>query len=127
MELLDLPKIKIQTPFTGKGTLERRVSMSDVFIIYGTQRYYNSILSGDDEICESIRLAKEFEKPVILLLDTKLSELQMDNMRTMKGVHIIKEITYDFGDSIKKKEAEKEITRICGEIDEINNFAFRSS
>lgn len=126
MELLDLPKIKIQTPFTGKGTLERRVSMSDVFIIYGTQRYYNSLLSGDDEICESIRLAKEFEKPVILLLDTKLSELQMDNMRTMKGVHIVKEIIYDFSDVIKKRETEKEITRICFEIDEINNFAFRS-
>jgi cobyrinic acid a,c-diamide synthase len=127
MELLDLHKIKIQTPFIGKGTLARRVSMSDVFIIYGTQRYYNSLLLGDDEICESIRLAKEFEKPVILLLDTKLSESQIVDMRTIKGINIIKEIIYDFSDVIKKKETEKEITRICEEIDEMNNFAFRSS
>ena len=101
--------------------------MSDVFIIYGTQKYYNSLLLGDDKICESIRLAKELEKPVILLLDSKLSESQMVDMRAIKGINIIKEIIYDFNDDVKKRDTEKEITRICFEIDEINNFAFRSS
>lgn len=126
MELFDLPKIKIETPFTGRGSLVRRISSCDVFVIYGTKRYYDSLLLGDEDTCESIRLAKELEKPVILLLDTKLSESQIFDMRTIKGINIIKEIIYDFSDGVKKRDIEKEITRICIEIDEISNFAFRS-
>lgn len=126
MELLDLPKIKIETPFKGKGTLKRRVSASDVFIVYGTQRYYESLFFGDEEVCESIILAIELEKPVILLLDTKLSKSQMIDMRTIKGINVIKEIIYDFNDKIEKKKTEEEITRICYEIYDLNNFAFRS-
>lgn len=127
MPLLDLPKIKIATPFEGKGTLERRISASEVFIIYGTRGYYYGILYGDEEVSEPVRLAKELEKPVILLLDTKLSASQMADMRTIKGINVIKEIIYDFSDKAKKRETEEEITRICVEIDELNNFKFRWS
>lgn len=127
MELLNLPSINIATPFTGKGTMEQRISASDVFVIYCTQGYYESLLVGDEEVCEPVRLAKELEKPVVLLLDTKLSKSQIIDMRTMKGIRIIKEIVYDFSDMVKKKKTEEEITRICNEIDELNNFAFRFS
>ncbi len=125
MELLNLPKIEIATPFKGKGTLERRIYASEVFIIYGTRNYYDALFFGDEEICEQIRLAKKLEKPVILLLDTELSKFQMADMRTIKGINVIKEIIYDFKDEIKKKEVEEEITRIFCEIDYSDNFIFR--
>lgn len=124
-QLLDLDKLKIANPFEGEGTLKQRVSASAVFVIYCTKGFYECLARGDEEVSEPIRLAKELEKPVILLLDTKLSKFQIADMRTIKGINIIKEIIYDFNDNVKKIEVEKEIIIICGKINDSNYFAFR--
>ena len=124
---LDLPALKVATPFVGEGTIRQKLRKSEVFIIYGSRNYHQAFLFRNQDILEQIELVKEFKLPVILLLDKKLSIGEILNMRTIKGINVIKEIIYDFSDKVKKKEVEKEVMRISIEIGKENmrDFTFR--
>lgn len=114
--LLDLSPYETTSPFEGEGSIRERLMSSRTFVIYGNKKYHGELFFGDKSINEQIKLVKEFKLPVILLLDKKLSLSEMVDMRTIKGINVIKEIIYNFDNKFEKRNAEKEIIEICDEL-----------
>lgn len=107
-------KTRMATPYTGKGTLYEKISKSYIFVVYGSMRYYHSLMMGSENIPLHIQIAKELNKPVILLMDKALTErMKIDIERHFTGMNIIKEAVFDFSDPAARIKTTVEIESIA--------------
>ncbi len=99
------------------GTLVEKMKKAHVYCIYADRTYYEDIMTGYKGVYIQIAIAKEMNKPVVLLIDEGMSKTQIMNIeRRLVGLNVVKEITYHFDDAIARKKAEKELARVVKEI-----------
>lgn len=123
---LNFPELKITSPFLNtEQTLRKRIELSLIFVIYGNKRFYFDLRTGNGSTREQIKIAIELRKPVILLLDKKLSSHELVDIRLIPNLNIIKEVIYDFSNKDEKLRVEKEITEYCKEEEKMKHFSFR--
>lgn len=114
------PECKIKTAVEGSGSLVEKIKTCITFLIYADTDFVQG-LKRRNPYLDEVRLAKKFNKPVILVIDSCLSKEDTIFLeRLVAGMKIEKEITFDFSDPIAKEKAERETREIMIEVEKRN-------
>lgn len=126
--LLNLKDCKVMTPFQGAGSLEYRISSSDIFIMYGSKNYLRGLRRDDELIKQQISIIKRIQKPVVVLMDTNMSideRIEFKYRISRLGINIIREFEYDFRDEKQKEKVERQLDEIGQEFKDNEMYPFR--
>lgn len=98
-------------------TLKEQVVYSDVFIAMGNKEYLSALRDSRTDMSIQAKIAREFNKPVIIVLTNELSGTDKVNLeRFFIGYNVIKTIDIDLKDDASFKAGHIEIIRLAGEI-----------
>lgn len=97
--------------------LTEQIVYSDVFIALGTKAYLSALRDSRSNMSIQAKIAREFNKQVIIVLTNELSETdKADLERFFIGYNVIKTIDIDLKDDASFKAGHIEIIRLSREI-----------
>ncbi len=97
--------------------LTEQIVYSEVFIVMGNKAHLFALRYSRSEASIQTKLARKFNKPVIIVLMNELSETdKADLERFFIGYNVIKTIDLDLNDAASCNAVQIEIIRLSGEI-----------
>ncbi len=79
-----------------KEKITKKIELSNVFIVLATKSYLKELRSLDEEILLSIESAIELKKPFFIIIDSKLTKEEKEEIDTyFRGNNIIKRMEVD--------------------------------
>lgn len=97
--------------------LTEQIVYSEVFIVMGNKAHLFALRYSRSEASIQTKLARKFNKPVIIVLMNELSETdKADLERFFIGYNVIKTIDLDLNDAASCNAMQIEIIRLSGEI-----------
>lgn len=96
-----------------KKTILDAIIESEIFLALGTENYLKEIEDPKSDVALQVKAAKKFNKPTIILIDTKLpEEKKIDLDRYFVGLNIIGVVEIEWKDDKSMDKAIKEIVEI---------------
>lgn len=97
--------------FTNK--LNRKISMSDMFVVMATKNYLDALRKLDGDIIAQIGTAHIFGKPFFIVIDKRLSQEEKEEIDIyFSQYNVIRKMEIDVGNIISMKNVAAEIKRL---------------
>lgn len=97
--------------------LKEQIVYSGVFVVMGNKAYLNELRDIRSDMSIQVKIAKKFNKPVIILLTNELSGTdKADLERFFIGYNVIKTIDIDLNDDDSFKAGHIEVIRLTREL-----------
>lgn len=100
-----------------KPTLIEAIAGSEIFLALATKNYLQEMHDPNSEVSTHSKIAKKFNKPVIIVLAKNLSQAdKLEIERFFVGYNVIRVINLDLDDDSSWKDAAEEIAQVIREI-----------
>lgn len=98
-------------------TIAEAVAASNTFVPAANRFYLQNLQFPDSEMSVHAKIAKELNKPVILVIDRALPpEGKLWIERFFSGYNVIKELEYDLNDKSQMLAAREEISKLAQDV-----------
>lgn len=93
-------------------TLEKIIN-SEFFLVLGTKHYLHDLHNPKSNISIQVKLAKRLNKPVIIIIDNRLSDIEKMKLEEFFVYHnVVKEIEVNMGDLSSSENLAKELKSV---------------
>ena len=100
-----------------KKKLDKKINMSNLFIVIASRNYIDAIKSFDGDIMTQIGIARELKKPFFMIVDNKLSKEEKRYIgEYFSKDNIVKRMEVDIGSRKATRDVAIEIKRLTWEV-----------
>ena len=100
-----------------KKKLDKKINMSNLFIVIASRNYIDAIKSFDGDIMAQIGIARELKKPFFMIVDNKLSKEEKRYIgEYFSKDNIVKRMEVDIGSRKATRDVAIEIKRLTWEV-----------